>query len=60
MSKYSKYPDLDDCTEITSAQYMELDKPQFLGQTRVGYGGTYWMVFESGGTNYKILHKLCT
>lgn len=52
------YPNLEDCTEITSAQYMELDNPQFVGQTGVGHSGTYWMVFESEGVNYKILHKL--
>jgi len=52
------YPNLDDCTSITSEQYMELDKPQFVGQTKVAIGGTYWMVFESEGVNYKILHKL--
>ncbi len=54
----SKYPNLDECTEITSEQYMELVNPKFVGQTRVAYGGTYWMVFEHEGVKYKILHKL--
>ncbi len=44
--------------EITSAQYMELENPVFVGQTRLNKDDQYWMVFEDNGKTYKILHTL--
>ena len=49
---------LEDCTLIRSEEYMGLENPVFIGQTRPDSSGSYYMVFESSGIHYKIKHQL--
>jgi hypothetical protein len=44
--------------EITSSQYMELENPIFIGQTRLDENNQYWMVFENNGIMYKISNQI--
>ncbi len=49
---------LDDCTEITALEYMELENPQFRGQTRLDKDNGYTMVWECQGKMYKTYQTL--
>jgi hypothetical protein len=49
---------LEDCIEQTSAFYLTLENPKFVGQTRCDENNEYWMVFEADGKHYKFKHKL--
>jgi len=50
--------DINSCTEITSAQYMTLNSPEFIAQTRMNTSGEYWMIFKNESVLYKIKHTL--
>ena len=43
---------------ITSAQYMELDNPIFIGQTRLNENNDYYMCWECNGVKYKTKQNL--
>ena len=43
---------------ISTSQYMDLDSPEFIGQSRVNMLGEYIMIFKSNGRYYKINNKL--
>jgi len=49
---------LNQCTEITPEQYLELVNPEFVGQTKIDSNKMYWMVFKIEGIFYKIHNKL--
>lgn len=48
---------LDECTLISSQEYMDLHEPEFVGQTRV-VAGTYYMVWKAEGKLYKTKNTL--
>lgn len=49
---------LQDCIEITSAEYINLQNPVFIGQTKLDHNNMYWMVFEDNNIMYKIHNTL--
>jgi hypothetical protein len=49
---------LDQCTLITSEEYINLNDPIFVGQTRLDDNNMYYMVFQVGDVLYKIHNQL--
>jgi len=49
---------LSQAKEITSTQYMELEAPEFKGQSMLDLNNMYWMVFEDNGILYKTHNQL--
>lgn len=49
---------LNECTLITSEEYINLIDPVFVGQTRLDDNKMYWMVFQVGNVYYKIHNQL--
>ena len=45
---------LENATEITCTQYVDLVNPKFIGQTRVNSNGTYWVLVKESNVLYKI------
>ena len=50
--------DLKNCKLITNEQYLLLDNPTFVGQTKVDNNLMYYMVFEHNGVYYKTYNML--
>ena len=49
---------LSDCTLITGAEYMKLEDPEFMGQTRMNAECQYYMVWKCEGVLYKTFNTL--
>jgi len=49
---------LNQSTEITPSEYINLKNPIFKGQTSIDDDMMYWMVFEDNGVLYKIHNTL--
>lgn len=49
---------LEQAKEITSLQYMDLENPIFVGQTRLDKNDKYWIVFKDNDVLYKIHNTL--
>ena len=47
-----------EATPITSAEYVKLDNPQFVAQSRVDENGEYHMYWECDGVLYKTTQNL--
>jgi hypothetical protein len=49
---------LDEAELISGEQYLKLESPEFIGQTRMDKDNRYYMVWKSEGLLYKTLNKL--
>ena len=49
---------LDQCILITTKEYCELEKPEFVGQTRLDENQMYYTVWKVGETYYKVYNKV--
>lgn len=46
-------PELEDCILITGKEYLSLESPEFIGQTRLDENCMYYMVWKSDNILYK-------
>ncbi len=51
-------PDLKECKLITANEYLRLNSPEFIGQTRPDNKGTYYMVWKENGILYKTCNQI--
>jgi hypothetical protein len=51
-------PNLNECKLITAGEYLGLNSPEFIGQTRADNNGTYYMVWKENGILYKTCNQL--
>lgn len=49
---------LEDCQLISASEYLKLEQPEFIGQTRLSKDNTYYMVWRSNGKLYKTFNTL--
>jgi hypothetical protein len=49
---------LEDCKLISSKEYMELENPEFIGQTLLDENDEYFMVWKCGEELFKTKNKV--